>query len=133
MFPGICKAHVTWVMEEAGKSAAGKLSTEEATTNCLQHTAQGCPVLTTPLPCNNSDSPFLEMGNEQRLPPSHQQTAGLMPKDHTPWSAMPFLINFLIKKCHAGMRYEGSRLRIFHKIASSHPGVAEDLYPYRCL
>lgn len=46
---------------------------------------------------------------------------------------MPVLINFLIKKCHAGMRYEGSRLRIFHKIAPSHPGVAENLYPYRCL
>lgn len=46
--------------------SAGKLCTEGTTTNCLQYTVQGCPILTTPLPCSNADSlsfPNWVMGN----------------------------------------------------------------------
>lgn len=50
-----------------------------------------------------------------------------------PWSTVPSLINFLIKKCHAGMRHEGSGLEIFHKIASLHPRAVENLCSCRCL
>lgn len=64
--------------------------------------------------------------------PDNKQLDGCQRTIH-PWSMVPFLINFLIKKCHAGMRYEGSRLGIFHKIASPNPGVVENLCSYRCL
>lgn len=78
--------------------SVGRLCRKETTTNCLHNTVQDCPILTTSLPCNNPLTLFPEMGDEKCLPPFHQQTAGWMPKDHTSWSAMPFLINFLIKK-----------------------------------
>lgn len=64
--------------------------------------------------------------------PDNKQLDGRQRTVH-PWSTVPFLINFLIKKRHAGMRYEGSRLGIFHKIVPPNLGLVENLCPYRCL
>ena len=53
-------------------------------------------------------------------------TAEVMPSEHT--SAvytMPFLINFLNKKCHADIRYERCRLLILHKIIDPSAGLVE--------
>lgn len=46
---------------------------------------------------------------------------------------MSFLINFLIKKCHADKRYERCTLLILHKIGDLSTGYAENLWSCRCL
>lgn len=46
---------------------------------------------------------------------------------------MIFLINFLILKCHADIRYETCRLLILHKIIDPGAGLVENLWSYRCL
>ena len=73
---------------------------------------------------------FPATGDEQD--PDNKQLEACQRTIH-PWSTVPSLINFLIKKCHAGMRYKGSRLGISHKIASLNPEVVENLCSYRCL
>lgn len=103
----------------------------KAMTNCHQHTHQG----------NCNFPPFrlvtispssLQLVISTFHDPDNKQLDGCQRTIH-PWSTVPFLINFLIKKCHAGMRYEGSRLGLFHKIAAPNPGVVENLCSYRCL
>lgn len=76
-------------------------------------------------------SPLLPATDDESDPDNKQLEA--CQRTMHPWSTMPSLINFLIKKCHAGMRYKGSRLGISHEIASLSPEVAENLCSYRCL
>ena len=109
---------------------------------CFHTGQQGClqrrlarrkpqPAATSTHPSASSPVPLLPATGDEHDPDNKQLEA--CQRTIHPWSTMPSLINFLIKNCHAGMRYKEGRLGISHKTASLNPEVVENLCSYGCL
>ena len=132
----VCQAGRTRVLKVQGsllshgpaRVSAEKACKEEATDSCHEHSPQDSSVLP---PSASSPVPLLPATGDE-YDSDNKQLEACQRTIH-PWSTVPSLINFLIKNCHAGMRYKGGRLGISHEIASLNPEVVENLCSYRCL